>query len=126
MKFSELNNLKPQQGLSFIACGFRRAELISGQLEISNKDISAAQQVYDMWNDFRVYLPGVVEYKVLPLVCKKLLKNSEYDHKRMLKQIEKNPVRFVKCGTNDEYMKNMQEIYNYNMQKKNRLTLVEI
>jgi hypothetical protein len=54
-----------------------------------------------------------------------LVKTRGYNQDRMIHQINKNHRKFVPCANSEMYLQMFEEIYNYEYQKKNRLTFTE-
>lgn len=53
------------------------------------------------------------------------IKTGKYDHKRMLAQMEKCSGYLTKQGDPGEYAKNIEMVYNYNVNSKNKVQFVQ-
>ena len=54
-----------------------------------------------------------------------VMKTGKYDHKRMLTQMEKCSGYLTKQGDPGEYAKNIEMVYNYNVNSKNKVQFVQ-
>jgi len=118
------NGLKPSQAVSFLrgegSSDIRKGILAGEIVEITQNQINEAQKVLNIWKSFRTYLPKM-DYRSAVTACKRLVKTKDYNHNRMISQIDKNPRKFVHCADGEMYLQMFEEIYNYNFQRKNRL-----
>lgn len=126
--FAAENGLKPSQVLSFFrgdkTSDFRKKILSGEVIQVNSQLIAEAQRVLNIWKSFRHYIPKM-DYRSAVAACKKLVKTREYDHNRMINQINKNPRKFVPCTSTEMYLEMFEEIYNYEFHRKNRLSLTE-
>ena len=52
-------------------------------------------------------------------------KAGEYDHKRMLRHIDRASMKLTKQASPSDYARNIQELYNHGMAKKNRVQFIQ-
>ena len=126
--FAILNGLKPSQAISFLrgegSSNVRKGILQGEIVEITQNQISEAQKILSVWKSFRNYLPKM-DYRSAVSACKKLAMTKDYNHNRMISQIDKSPRKFVHCADSEMYLQMFEEIYNHNFQQKNRLTFTK-
>ena len=51
--------------------------------------------------------------------------SAEYDHKRMLRHIDKASMKLTKQASPNDYARNIQELYNHGVSKNNRVQFVQ-
>ena len=52
-------------------------------------------------------------------------KAGEYDHKRMLRHIDRASMKLTKQASPSDYARNIQELYNHGMAKKSRVQFIQ-
>lgn len=85
------------------------------------KDYDNAVDILEKRDDFEKYSDKFYTSKTFLNALSKLIKQSNYDHERMLDKIELQPRSFVKCTNVESYLEMFEEIYNYRSKKKEAL-----
>lgn len=82
------------------------------------KDYEHAIHVLTVRNDFGNYSTDFYKSKMFLNVVSKLVKDPEYNHQKMITQIQNQSRAFVKCTTVIQYLEMLTEIYNYRVRKE--------
>jgi hypothetical protein len=115
--FMKNNHFLPPSVAVVIACGdIKSKDLQAGLLTTLNLD--EAESFMGRLSDIRNHFSEVYTAKFVQAM--RIIEKVEgYEHKQMMEQITFQPRSLKPCTTSKEYIKNLEEIYNY--RKKNRV-----
>lgn len=88
-------------------------------------DIEFGQRVARMVKDFEGVFKGWKHVHFLRALTH-MAANSEYDHAHMMKKMQWQSTRLVRCANADAYVALLEEIYNHKVQYQNRVSLARL
>ncbi len=99
-----------------------KAGFYDGTFTIKNEEKGhiRAQAIADIGN-LTKYLH---KDKAFNLAMIDILANPEYDHKRMIEQMTKYPSLMLRQVNSENYIRNLEEVYNYRKEAKNKIRFI--
>ena len=85
------------------------------ETSISEEEITRAISLFHILQKYRYSRESSVS------TCVKKIVRNNLDTERLIKNIEKQPVKFVQCATAKQYQDMIEYFYNYNYPKANRI-----
>lgn len=85
-------------------------------------DIPFARKVIKNLVDFGNYVSFYKDERFIRSIAS-LTANADYDHKRMMDKMSYLSARIVKCPDQQTYFERFNEVYNYHVAEKNKVTL---
>jgi len=89
-----------------------------GVYNIKNK--SKAIETADKMLEVKPYFPRYKSRSFF-LAMSEMFHNKDYSHKKFIKKLSQYPTKLKPCSNKYEYLKNIEEIYNFNQKTKTRL-----
>jgi hypothetical protein len=116
--FMKNNSFIPPSVAISIACVDEKSDTIrDGKLTGVNLD--EAEALLERINDYRNHFEYAYTRKFV-LAIKAIEKVEGFNHVQMIEQIGEQPRSLKPCTTSKEYVKNLEELYNYRKQKRVR------
>ena len=108
---SSSSNFRTNQGID-------QRKFKTGSYEI--KDINKANETALKIEEVKTYFSKYQSRSfVLSMIF--LFHNKDYNHKKFIRNLSLFPTKLKSCSNKYDYLKNIEEIYNYNQKKKIRL-----
>tara|TARA_R100001594_G_scaffold3376_1_gene12689 strand:- start:1636 stop:2424 length:789 start_codon:yes stop_codon:yes gene_type:complete len=94
---------------------FRRGEFkITQGLEVVHELLSKIQQ-------FKQFNDKIYRHRTFLKVYMDLMTHPEFEHERMIQKVEQQPMRFVFCTKVNDYLRMIEDVYNWNNRKPIKL-----
>jgi len=125
-KFIDDNKVSITFGLTIIENkvsngNLSREVLKNGKLIVNDEVIKSKKMILSKVNDIRYFDENYKKFSSddrFLMAIVKIIKNKDYDHNMMIKQLAINPSWITKCSRLIEYIGQFQDIYNYHQGKK--------
>lgn len=122
------HNISIGMGLIMLKTSFRSGgnvgpgvDFRSGNFKLLSDDKEFFVLMAHRIKDFINVAPAYKSDKLFILALRVISLNPHYDHQVMIGKMEYLSTRFVKCASRNEYVKLLQEIYNYKTRPENKV-----
>ena len=91
-----------------------------GRFEV-RQSVGQVQHILDKIAEFKQFNDKVFRHKTFVLTYIDCLTHPDFNHDRLVHKVSIIPDKFVKCGTQVDYLRMIEDIYNYRNQEPIRL-----
>jgi hypothetical protein len=100
----------------------------TGDLEIDPHRLADVQTILEKANHVRLshdYVRPFLQDRAFVAALLDIVQSDQYNEARMLDNLHRQLTRLVKCSNKTQYMRLLQDIYNFRSQAKNRVEFIE-
>ena len=88
---------------------------------IVRQSVGQVQNILDKIAEFKEFNDKVFRHKTFVLTYIDCLTHPDFDHERLVHKVSIIPDKFVKCNTQVDYLRMIEDVYNYRNQEPIRL-----
>ena len=88
-------------------------EFRRGQFEVT-QSLEIVHNVLGKIQEFKQYNDKIYRHRTFLSVYMDLLTHPEFEHEKLIHKIEQIPMRFIHCTKTNDYLRMIEDVYNYN------------